>query len=1379
MNWVITTSSSSSSSSTPGSGLSFGKILQRFPEKDWNDTPFIEGIELFCQPQGWNLSTERQHPTFFVSVLTDIDANRHYCACLSFNEAIAITPSKQPDEEDMDIEAEAVNVIRPNNSTAVQSVNSTVHHSIMYAPKCLVLVSSLDYFSTFRNCLGVIYSVYVENMPVSMETLVGNILGCVQVPPAGGPQVRFSIGAGDRQALQPPLSNSLPCTNISVATLFQQLGIRNVITIFCAALTEHKILFHSQSYSRLTDGCHALTSLLYPLRYSHVYIPLLPAALIEVLNTPTPFIMGVHASLKNDVADLMDVVIADLDGGSIFIPECITLSLLPDPLYTHMHNALCMDKEIRAIFLRSFAQLLQGYRSCLNIVRIHPKPFITFHKAAFLGKRNMVDDDFMSKVLDCMFFNTFVAERGPPYRENPNPQPYVQKIPKPTEGAFTRIHQPTFPKINHAKVQDIINEGMTKYNLKARLQAMRPQQTRIVPVGPSIVALGDNKIVVGNSARRLEVLRNCINCIFDNKISDARKTFPAVLRALKNKSARLALTQELSFHVIGNKAMLDNQQFDLIVRLMNCALQDDSVMDEHGLAAALLPLATAFCRGTDSEEEDICALSENWMFTKSDRRWSRVNQEENEILTIVKNKKDHIGGSGCSPPSNVRGKLLSGHEIIIDHASPCVNDNCSSPADTPDGNESEDKRERISVYDNVPVVFFSKPSSIDKDDSELFEHLKVDDSVIDVDVSSEDVFTEEPSKYESLNVNQENSIIKQHERRDSGVGLSLSRPISAKRSSFDQISGHVSLDSLSAGQMMVLKKLSLLKLTALMERYSPSNRSGWSWAMPKFIKRIKSPDYKDKKVFGLPLLLVLQRTGQPLPKKIQSVIHSLRIVASESVGLFRKSGVRSRIQCLKNQTETRDDVNYENFQANDVADLLKQYFRELPEALLTNKLSETFISIFQYIPTEIRFEATQAAIFLMPDENREVLQTLLNFLYDVSQKASENQMTASNLAVCFAPSLFHMNVPRNSSNSPRRRKIVGIPDQKELKENKAAHECLTHMIADCQKLFSVSEDVIHQCRFSYSEHCNLVTTNHINKSNSETMSSWEKYVENCVSSLIKDTRPEKYLGNSKGWVPVSYPDNTTDLSYKKLGDGHHLKIWRITTEVEAPPVELLNKILRERTNFSDFQTGQIVGASPAGASVTEISPIVGATIGTVSKVMMVYTVEGKISSANHRSGRNSELDERDRSIFKDADIVPQTWDEHLDKWKIVQKVSRNTEIYQFGAKSMNSHPVCDFCVIRTWKTDMNRGGCALIEESINHPEAQISPDGVRGLVVTSRYFIEPCGSGKSRISHLSRIDMRGKSPEWYNRAYGHVVAIYLTKLRDSFKQGTDGPETKV
>lgn len=68
----------------------------------------------------------------------------------------------------------------------------------------------------------------MENLGIPLETLVGNILGCIQVPPAGGPQVRFSIGAGDRQALQPPISPSLPITHTSVNLLFQQLG-KNLI----------------------------------------------------------------------------------------------------------------------------------------------------------------------------------------------------------------------------------------------------------------------------------------------------------------------------------------------------------------------------------------------------------------------------------------------------------------------------------------------------------------------------------------------------------------------------------------------------------------------------------------------------------------------------------------------------------------------------------------------------------------------------------------------------------------------------------------------------------------------------------------------------------------------------------------------------------------------------------------------------------------------------------------------------------------------------------------------------------------------------------------------------------------------------------------------
>lgn len=41
-------------------------------------------------------------------------------------------------------------------------------------------------------------------------------------------------------------------------------------------------------------------------------------------------------------------------------------------------------------------------------------------------------------------------------------------------------------------------------------------------MGTPITALVDRQRIVDNNARRLEVLRNCINFVFDNKISDAR-----------------------------------------------------------------------------------------------------------------------------------------------------------------------------------------------------------------------------------------------------------------------------------------------------------------------------------------------------------------------------------------------------------------------------------------------------------------------------------------------------------------------------------------------------------------------------------------------------------------------------------------------------------------------------------------------------------------------------------------------------------------------------------------------------------------------------------------------------------------------------------------
>lgn len=65
-----------------------------------------------------------------------------------------------------------------------------------------------------------------------------------------------------------------------------------------------------------------------------------------------------------------------------------------------------------------------------------------------------------------------------------------------------------------------------------------------------------------------------------------------------------------------------------------------------------------------------------------------------------------------------------------------------------------------------------------------------------------------------------------------------------------------------------------------------------------------------------------------------------------------------------------------------------------------------------------------------------------------------------------------------------------------------------------------------------------------------------------------------------------------------------------------------------------------------------------------------------------------------------------------------------------------------FLYYRSWRTDLPRGACVIVETSVDHADATLLLGGVRGVVLASRYLIEPCGSGKSRIMHLARVDIK-------------------------------------
>ncbi|XP_045519508.1 stAR-related lipid transfer protein 13 isoform X1 [Pieris brassicae] len=526
------------------------------------------------------------------------------------------------------------------------------------------------------------------------------------------------------------------------------------------------------------------------------------------------------------------------------------------------------------------------------------------------------------------------------------------------------------------------------------------------------------------------------------------------------------------------------------------------------------------------------------------------------------------------------------------------------------------------------------------------------------------------------------------------------------------------MSSLSCGQLHILRKLALLRLTACMERYCPSHKSGWNWELPKLIRKIKTPDYKDKTVFGVPLTVSLQRTGHCLPKPIQCALNWLKHNAMDQMGIFRKAGVKSRIAKLRTMVETagsanaafaienmnttdptHSSLNFEGAQAHDVADMVKQYFRELPDALLTNKLSETFIAIFQHVPEPLRPDAVQCALLLLPEEHLEALQSLLIFLAEVAEHSAVNQMTASNLAVCFAPTLLrlHHTIPHTGSTkegNSNRTIIESVADQRQISESRAAHACLLLLIQKHQQLFLAPADMLARCKFNYFEESVPVALEELGADFNQ---DWKGFQQACIKALLKEAKEK-----TRGWMSVSGAASHVELCCKKVGDGHPLRLWRATTDVEAPPQEVMQRILRER----------------------------------------------------------------------------HIWDDSLIKWRVAEKLGPTAEIFQFITASTFNLPPRDYCVLRSWQQGGGGGGwCAVAETSVAHGAAPT--EGSRGVVLASRYLAQPAGKGRSRLVHLARVDTMGRTPEWYNKCYGHICALYLARIRASFKHNTEGPESNV
>lgn len=64
------------------------------------------------------------------------------------------------------------------------------------------------------------------------------------------------------------------------------------------------IVYACVSCSTLSQCCHAVVALLYPFVWQHTYIPVLPSAMLDIVCTPTPFLVGLLSSSLPQLTEL-------------------------------------------------------------------------------------------------------------------------------------------------------------------------------------------------------------------------------------------------------------------------------------------------------------------------------------------------------------------------------------------------------------------------------------------------------------------------------------------------------------------------------------------------------------------------------------------------------------------------------------------------------------------------------------------------------------------------------------------------------------------------------------------------------------------------------------------------------------------------------------------------------------------------------------------------------------------------------------------------------------------------------------------------------------------------------------------------------------------
>ncbi|PIG79300.1 Rho GTPase activator Rga [Aspergillus arachidicola] len=192
-------------------------------------------------------------------------------------------------------------------------------------------------------------------------------------------------------------------------------------------------------------------------------------------------------------------------------------------------------------------------------------------------------------------------------------------------------------------------------------------------------------------------------------------------------------------------------------------------------------------------------------------------------------------------------------------------------------------------------------------------------------------------------------------------------------------------------------------------------------------------------LFGTDLEQRMEHEKSIIPAIITRCIQEVELRGMDMEGIYRKSGASSAIQTIRDGFERQPqdyDISDPDLDIHAVTSALKQYFRKLPNPLITFDVYEMIIETGEIASQPERIETLQKCLLELPRVHRDVLEFLIFHLKRVVEREKENLMTSQNIAVVFAPTIMR---PQSLA--------------REMTDVQKKNDVLKFLVENCQEVF--------------------------------------------------------------------------------------------------------------------------------------------------------------------------------------------------------------------------------------------------------------------------------------------------------------------------------------